>query len=91
MWYYLALGHSESIIDQEEALAKVANLVVELRSGEWKACQGGIKAMLSHCIRFYSCIDKFGRFPHRNSILGRESTEEEKVFLEQGGVHGHTQ
>ena len=28
-------------------------------------------------------IDQFGRFPHRNAILGRESTAEEKVYLEQ--------
>jgi len=33
-------------------------------------------------IKFYTTIDKFGRFPQRNGILKRESTEEEKEFLE---------
>ena len=30
-------------------------------------------------------VDRFGRFPHRNAILGRASTEEEAAFLQQPG------
>jgi uncharacterized protein (DUF924 family) len=30
-------------------------------------------------------VARFGRFPHRNEILGRESTEEERAFLKQPG------
>ena len=33
-------------------------------------------------------IEKFGRFPHRNAILGRATTEEEKIFLAEGGFSG---
>lgn len=33
-------------------------------------------------------IEKFGRFPHRNPILGRAMTEEEKAFLDAGGFSG---
>lgn len=33
-------------------------------------------------------IRRFGRFPHRNAVLGRESTEEEKAFLAAGGFAG---
>lgn len=35
--------------------------------------------------RHKDIIDKFGRYPHRNAILGRESTEEEVAFLQQPG------
>ena len=34
------------------------------------------------------CIDKFGRFPHRNAILGRKTTEAEAAYLAAGGGFG---
>ncbi len=33
----------------------------------------------------YDIIERFGRFPHRNAILGRETTPEEAEFLARGG------
>lgn len=33
-------------------------------------------------------VRRFGRFPHRNLVLGRESTEEETAFLAEGGFSG---
>ena len=36
-------------------------------------------------LRHKAIIDRFGRYPHRNAILGRESTPEERVFLQQPG------
>jgi uncharacterized protein (DUF924 family) len=33
-------------------------------------------------------VRRFGRFPHRNSVLGRTMTEEEQHFLDQGGYAG---
>ena len=33
-------------------------------------------------------IRRFGRFPHRNAVLGRDSTPEEKAFLDAGGFSG---
>jgi uncharacterized protein (DUF924 family) len=36
-------------------------------------------------LRHKAVIDRFGRYPHRNAILGRESTQEELAFLEQPG------
>jgi uncharacterized protein (DUF924 family) len=35
--------------------------------------------------RHFAIVDRFGRFPHRNAILGRESTPDEVQFLEQPG------
>ena len=87
LWYYVALCHSESIVDQEMSLAKTARLVYELRSSQWSAWHPCFKDMLSYAIKYYTIIDKFGRFPHRNEILKRDATEEEKKFLEAGGSH----
>ncbi|RXD74305.1 DUF924 domain-containing protein, partial [Xanthomonas perforans] len=33
-------------------------------------------------------IERFGRFPHRNAVLGRETTAEEQQFLDEGGFAG---
>ncbi len=38
-------------------------------------------------LRHKAIIDRFGRYPHRNAILGRESTAEEREFLQQPGSH----
>jgi uncharacterized protein (DUF924 family) len=36
----------------------------------------------------HDIIRRFGRFPHRNAALGRESTSEERAFLAEGGFRG---
>lgn len=43
---------------------------------------------LSYAIEHLEIIERFGRFPHRNPALGRETTLEEKAFLEGGGFAG---
>jgi len=40
---------------------------------------------LDYAKRHYEVIARFGRFPHRNAILSRASTESERVFLQQPG------
>ncbi|MGH8321706.1 MAG: DUF924 family protein, partial [Gammaproteobacteria bacterium] len=42
-----------------------------------------VDANLKYELRHKAIIDRFGRFPHRNAILGRESSPEERKFLEQ--------
>jgi uncharacterized protein (DUF924 family) len=42
-------------------------------------------SFLDFAVKHRDVIRQFGRFPHRNQILGRESTPEEKTFLEQPG------
>jgi len=65
---YLPFEHSENLTDQERSLALFASL--DGQSLEW--------AQKHHAI-----IDRFGRFPHRNAVLGRISTSAEKAFLTQ--------
>ena len=68
---YMPFMHSESLQIHEEA--------VELfrRNGQ----QGNFEYELKH----KAIIERFGRYPHRNEVLGRESTEAELEFLQQPG------
>jgi len=47
--------------------------------------QSGVDANLKYELKHKAIIDRFGRFPHRNAVLGRESTPEELAFLSQPG------
>lgn len=87
IWYYVALSHSESLSDQETSVAKTATLAVEIRTNKYKEWHPVYKRFLDYAVKYYTTIDKFGRFPHRNAILNRESTEDEKAFLAAGLGH----
>jgi uncharacterized protein (DUF924 family) len=43
---------------------------------------------ISHARHHRDIIRRFGRFPHRNAILGRPMTEEEQQYLDNGGFKG---
>ncbi|TIM65888.1 MAG: DUF924 domain-containing protein, partial [Mesorhizobium sp.] len=43
---------------------------------------------LKYAVEHLEIIQRFGRFPHRNRMLGRETTPEEQVFLDGGGFSG---
>lgn len=70
-FFYLPFMHSESQKIHEFAVALYESL--------------GNKDKLEFELRHKAIIDQFGRYPHRNTILGRSSTEEELVFLSQAG------
>jgi uncharacterized protein (DUF924 family) len=46
----------------------------------------GNPSALDYALRHQAVIDRFGRFPHRNAVLGRLSTEEEEAFLKEPGA-----
>jgi len=73
LFMYLPLGHSEDLGDQERAVALVRGL------GE---------PNLSHAMGHQDIIKRFGRFPHRNPILGRKMKLDEQKFLDEGGFAG---
>ena len=68
---YMPFMHSESL--------KVHDVAVKLFT------DNGIQANLDFEIKHRDIIEKYGRYPHRNAILGRESSPEEIAFLEQPG------
>lgn len=87
LWYYMPLQHSENLANQELALSKNALNAYSMRGTEWEKGHPFASRGLGHTIEFYRTILKFGRFPFRNEVLGRESSEEEKKFLEEGGIN----
>jgi uncharacterized protein (DUF924 family) len=70
LFAWLPFEHSESLGDQKLACDLIAPLGEEL---------------LRYAQRHREIIERFGRFPHRNAILGRASTAEESEFLKQPG------
>lgn len=69
---YMPLMHSEDITDQ--------NRCVDVMGSRLEG-----DSNLRHAKAHRMLIERFGRFPHRNEILGRESTSEEVTFLSEGG------
>lgn len=73
--------HSENLEDQEFSVAKFGELA-ESVAEEWRE---SMKFYFQYAVDHKEIIQQFGRFPHRNKLLGRESTAEEIEYLEAGG------
>jgi uncharacterized protein (DUF924 family) len=84
-WYYLPFSHNESLPHQELAISKFAESCWVHRVGEWEGYRRLLTTGLESAWEHYEIVKRFGRYPHRNGVLGRETTEEEKKFLEEGG------
>ena len=78
---YLPYEHSENLSDQELSVRLYESLVNIVHEDEKPLFQEYLGFAISH----YEIIKKFSRFPHRNKILGRVSSEEEKEFLTRPG------
>lgn len=82
IFLYMPYQHSENIKIQEEGLALYRKLVKETTTfEERKLCE----EVLQYAERHYNLIQRFGRFPHRNKALGRQSTPQEESYLTNGG------
>jgi len=73
---YMPFEHAEDAFMQERAVELFTVLAAE---------HPGFDEMLDYAHRHRGVIARFGRFPHRNEILGRASTQEEIEFLRQPG------
>jgi uncharacterized protein (DUF924 family) len=78
---YMPLMHSETREAQRHCVERFESLVDELEGGAKKRVAQNLEYAVAH----QRIVDRFGRFPHRNEILGRESTEEERAFLKEPG------
>jgi uncharacterized protein (DUF924 family) len=67
---YMPFMHSEDLVDQDRCASLFAS---------------SVPAQLRYAEQHRDIIRRFGRFPHRNALLGRESTPEEQEFLKQPG------
>lgn len=73
---YMPFEHAEDLAMQARAV-ELFQLLTQSREG--------FESMLDYAQRHQEVIARFGRFPHRNAILGRDSTPEEAAFLLQPG------
>jgi uncharacterized protein (DUF924 family) len=77
-FFYLPFTHGEEMADQDLSLALYQALADEMKDPD------GTKWARIH----RDIIVRFGRFPHRNRALGRQTTPEEQAFLDEGGFAG---
>jgi uncharacterized protein (DUF924 family) len=73
-FFYLPFEHSEDVADQDRCLA-LFRATGDADLLKWAKLHADI-------------IRRFGRFPHRNALLGRASTPDEQAFLDSGGFAG---
>lgn len=82
LFFYLPLEHAEDLAMQDRAV----ELCRGLRSEAPVGMERYFDSFLDYAERHRDVIVKFGRFPHRNAILGRESSEAEREYLAQPGA-----
>ena len=72
-FFYLPFMHSEALAEQDRSLELYAPIGDE---------------PMRYAVMHRDIIARFGRFPHRNALLGRVTTAEEQAFLDDGGFAG---
>jgi len=81
VFVYLPLEHAESMAMQDLSVALYEKLAREAAAAE----RGLFDGFLDYARKHRDVVARFGRFPHRNELLGRPSTPEEIEFLKQPG------
>ncbi len=74
-WFYMPFMHAEDLAAQEEGLEYFDGRLNDPETMKFAEIHADI-------------IRRFGRFPHRNAVLGRATTPEEQSFLDEGGFSG---
>ncbi len=74
-WFYMPFMHAEDLALQERCVMLCQRPDID-------------QLTLDSAIEHADIIRRFGRFPHRNAVLGRRSSEEEERFLDEGGFSG---
>ena len=80
IFLYMPLQHAEDLGLQRRSVEQFESLAAEA-DDTWREC---FAENVHYAREHHDIIERFGRFPHRNRILGRESSEEELVYLADG-------
>lgn len=81
IWLYHPFHHAEQVEEQDRGIA-LLHTILESAPNLWHPyIQRSIEGWISH----RDIVARFGRFPHRNDVLGRRSTEAERTFLAEDG------
>lgn len=84
VFMYMPLMHAETLALQTESIARFTQLLQDAPEALKERLQDNLDFARKH----EEIIARFGRFPYRNTALGRSSTEEEEVFLANGPRFG---
>lgn len=84
MFLALPLTHAEDLDAQRRAVA-IAQRAALFCAPAWRKV---LTTAVDYARKHLDVIARFGRFPHRNPMLGRETTAEEQAFLDEGGFAG---
>jgi len=79
LFLYMPLEHAESLSAQNQSVTCMAALTSEVPREQ----RVMFESVLDFAVQHRDIIERFGRFPHRNQALARESTEEELAYLHQ--------
>lgn len=82
VFFYLPLEHHEGMAEQRLSMACFERLVRDAPEAQREAFESFLKYAQLHL----DLIERFGRFPHRNALLGRTPTPEERAYLSDGGA-----
>jgi len=85
VFFYLPLEHSEDMQMQDLSCRKFAELLDDNINTDSSPSDGTYEGFYRYAERHRDVIQKFGRFPHRNKILGRVSPEMEQEYLDTPG------
>ena len=83
LFFYMPLQHAESTEVQDESVSAYKRLVAESP----QEMRSTFETSLQYAEEHRALIRQFGRFPHRNRVLGRQNTNEEEEFLRKTGEH----
>ena len=81
IFFYMPLQHAESAEVQDESVVAYRRLLTEAPEQLLGPFEGALRSAENH----RAIIERFGRFPYRNSVLDRPSTPEEEEWLRSGG------
>ncbi len=79
IFFYMPLQHAESLEVQDESVAAYRRLLAEAP----EELRGSFSGVLEYAGSHRAIIERFGRFPHRNHLLGRASTPAEEAWLRE--------
>ncbi|MEW5301440.1 MAG: hypothetical protein WDW38_001191 [Sanguina aurantia] len=88
LWLSMPFDHSENVKDQERCVALQQACLAEVKGkgGANPALLAYMEMACAFGVRHQQVIARWGRFPHRNAILGRASTDEEAAGLADGSI-----
>lgn len=81
LFAYMPLEHAEDMTLQQHCVQLFERLLAQLPEDQ----RGHFQHFLDYARRHHDVIDRFGRFPHRNEVLGRASTDAEQAYLASPG------